>query len=270
MKSLFGKVLAGALGFAAAIGISAFAADITGLKAEVPAEIPAEGTATVTVTGKIAPGAEATILVAEESVSVLEAIKDSEIQYINQDSVDSEGNFKFNAVLKVGAKYNVWCGGTDVAQVGKDQADLTIKGPDSYKVMGTITLYSTAKFDTVTVESGEVKGTVNAAGEYEIALGNGQHDIVIGRPGYLYKTISVTVSGSDVPNQNVALVAGNTVVTEGTQIINGEDLNAILLNYLVKSGEEGYDAALDLNDDTVISGEDLNAVLLNYLETSAK
>lgn len=261
MKSLFGKVLAGALGFAAAIGISAFAADITGLKVEVPAELPTEGTATVTVAGKIAPGAEATILVAEENISLTE-VQDTDIQYINQNTVDSEGNFSFKAVLKVGAKYNVWCGGTEVAQVGKDEADLTLKAADTYKIMGTFTVAGNYKDATAvaTPAAGEAaKGTVDENGAYTIEVAPGTYEVVIGKPGYLYKTYSgVEIKDSDRTLETIGLIAGQL---NDDNVVDVEDLALLLQQY---RRPELYSVAADLNDDGIVDVEDLALLLQGY------
>lgn len=263
MKSLFGKVLAGALGFAAAIGISAFAADIKDLKVEVPAEIPTEGTAVVTVTGKIAPGAEATILVAEDTVSVLEAILDSDIQYINQDSVKADGEFEFKAVLKVGAKYNVWCGGTEVAQVGKDVADLMPAVASKFKIVGSVTLPDGAQLNKVTaVATGEGEASVTAVpdemGTYTIEVDNGTYTVVVGRPGYLYRTFSnVKVSDSDVTLAATALLAGEF---DEDGAITISDLTELIKVYQ----KPEFDAQFDLDDSGDVTISDLTILIRSF------
>ena len=271
MKSLFGKVLAGALGFAAAIGISAFAAEInitvqpTDLTGKKVGDL-----ADVVVTGTIEDGAEATILVAEDGKSLTE-VTETDIRYINQDTV-KDGSFTFTAKLKVGAKYNIWCGGTAVARPDEGFADLTLKDESKLKIVGSVTLLDGAQLSKVTAVAkaggADVTGIVDAsAGTYAIEVEPGTYTVVVGRPGYLYRTFNgVEVKDANVTLAPTALLAGDLQAgdDEVVAIIDLRDLQPLLYAYGTKVSEEGFDELADLNDDGVIDLRDLQALLYNY------
>lgn len=265
MKSLFGKILVGALGFAAAIGVSAYAADIEDLKVTPAADLSGT-TAEVTVTGKIAKDAEATILVAESDVSVLESIEDGQIRYIDQNTVAEDGTFSFKFVLNTGRDYNVWCGGTDVTAPAKGLADLTPEAAAKFQIVGKITV--AGKYDDATAAAtpagaAEIKGTVAADGNYTIEVDPGTYTVTVGKPGYLYKTYSgvavseTTAVEGKVDLKEIALLAGE-FNDDGK--INITDLTAFLGSY----EKDGFEDRFDVNDDGKVNITDLTSVLSGY------
>lgn len=272
MKNLFSKVLVGVAGFAMAVGMSAFAATtpaITDLKVEVKDKTAG----TVTVSGTVAGDAdskEATIIVLPESVKTLaDNFSNEDIKYIDQETAQTGGAFSFDFKLVSGVKYNVWCGGTEVAAaaLGNDVIDLTSEA-SGYKIVGTIVLPA-GKFDDVTAVAkagttetpGAVEKDGDTAGAYAITVADGTYSVVVGKPGYLYKTYSdVVVAGADKELGEIKLLAGQ--LNDDT-VVDAEDLVLLLSAYKDTSK---YSVAADLNDDTVIDAEDLVLLLSSYKE----
>ncbi len=259
MNKLFSKVLVGVAGFAMAFGLNAFAAgEITDLKAVV-----AEDKTAVTVSGSISgseDSVEATILVVEQGVS-LATVEDAQIRYIDQETAQT-GAFSFDFKLETGKVYDVYCGGTDVVAPGKTIADLTSSG--KAKLIGKVSLPTGAKYDKVTVKAGEVAGTVDAAGAYTVEVAPGTYTVVVGRPGYLYKTyadVAVTAEGKDLGE--IALYAGNL---DGNDLIDLDDLSE-LLKYYQKTE---FPAEFDLDDSGEVDLDDLSALLQYYQKMYAE
>ncbi len=274
MNKLFSKVLVGVAGFAMAFGLNALAAgEIKDLKAVV-----AEDKTAVTVSGSISgsedeDSVEATILVVEQGVS-LATVEDAQIRYIDQETAQS-GAFSFDFKLETGKIYDVYCGGTDVTAPEQTIADLTSSG--KLKIVGVVSLLRGADATKVTVAVGTdepvaakavVEGDeaydaeiTKAAYETEVA-GAGEYTVVVGRPGYLYKTISVTVANENVTIPEFDLLAGDVAVTE-TAGVNLSDLTKILENYK----KDDIDAVCDLNDDGEVNLTDLTGLLANYKVT---
>ncbi len=281
MKNLFSKVLVGVAGFAMAIGMSAFAATtpaITDLKVEVKDK--AKGT--VTVSGTVAGDAdskEATIIVLPESVKTLaENFSNDDIKYIDQETAQTGGAFSFDFTLVSGVKYNVWCGGTEVAAeaLGQDVIDLTSEA-SGYKIVGTIVLPA-GKVEGATAQAGvigadntftsSVDGTVTVKTEntadYSIAVGTGTYAVSVGKPGWLYKVYeNVDATAKDVNLGEINLIPGQ--FTEDSHV-NLSDLTLFLSHYGEKKAELGdeFDDKFDLNGSGDITVTDLTLLLSGY------
>lgn len=272
MKNLFGKMLVGIAGCAMALSISAFAADPAVTNLTVTPALDAEGvkTGVVTVSGTItgdAEAKEATIIVAPEDITTLALIDDENIKYIDQETA-AEGAFEFTFKLATGVKYNVWCGGTDVTVegIGNGVADLTISEETGYKIVGTIVLPAGSYADvTAVATAGDVDtaGTVDTAdetaGAYEIEVAPGTYSVVVGKPGYMYKTYSdVVVAEANKDLGTVTLIPG--ALTEGDNDVNLSDLT-LFLSYYKKTE---FDTKFDLNDDGSVNLTDLTLLLSGY------
>lgn len=268
MKKLFGKVLVGAIGCVMALGLNAFAANEINITKIDPNKDTGKVIIEGTITGDAA-SPESTILVAPENTSLID-VNDGNIKYIDQETVQS-GTFKYEFVLEKGAKYNVWFGGTDVVKPGEDVIDLTSGAAGTFKIVGTVSLIAGADATKVTAKAGEVSVNAAADGTYTLEVAPGTYDVVVGRAGYLYRTFSgVEVTNADKDLGATALIAGNTVDTEGeeTAVIDLLDLQKLLNAYRTTKGSEGFVDEANLNDDEVIDLLDLQALLNNY-RTSA-
>lgn len=254
MKKLFGKILVGAIGCVMALGLNAFAANELGQITITPDK--ETGKVTIEGTIKAEDAAESTILVAPEGVSLID-VKDENIKYIDQETVAS-GAFKYEFVLEKGKKYNVWFGGTDIVKPGEDIIDLT-EAAATFKIVGTVTV--AGKYSDVTVKAGEIDGTVADGGAYTIEVAPGTYAVVIGKPGYLYKTYAdVAVVDKDVDLGALALLAGEFT---GDDAIGMADLSAMLASY----EQTEFDAMFDLNDDGQVGMADLSTLLASYEKT---
>lgn len=277
MKNLFGKILAGTIGCVAALGISALAApeiDIT----KVDILSADEGKVAITVAIKEATASpEATILVLPEGVSPADEFKDEDIRYIDQNTVtndDGTYTFEFKLDTAKGKAFNVYCGGTDVANYDSSRTDDTGTGAGdggivfedetgTANIIGKIVLPA-GKYDDVTAvaTAGENKtdGTVAEDGSYTIAVADGTYAVVVGKPGYLYKTYSdVAVAGADKDLGSITLIPGDFNVDDKVSLT---DLTSFLSNY----EEPEFDSMYDLNDDGKVTMTDLTLFLSGYEE----
>ncbi len=273
---MFGKVLVGGAGFAMAFGLNAFAAGTI----ELDAPVANKTTGDVTISGTIAGDAEskeATIIVVEQGVS-LATVTDEQIRYIDQETAQS-GKFSYDFKLVTGKVYDVYCGGTDVTSPANTIADLT--SADKLKIVGVVSILKGADATKVTAAVGTEKpvvakavvkgdaayeeGKTKAAYEVEVA-GAGNYTVVVGRPGYLYRTVEVTVGDKTETVPEFALIAGDVVKgdEETAAEINLLDLQKLLNAYNSGSADEGYSAEADLNDDKEINLLDLQALLNDY------
>lgn len=258
MKNLFGKVLVGVASCAMALSISAFAAEVKIDSVDVARDADKKATGVVTVSGTIAGDAdskEATILVVEKGVS-LATVEDAQIRYIDQETA-TDGKFSYNFKLAPGKEYDVWCGGTDITAPVTSLADLTDETAGGFKIIGTISV--AGKLDDVTATAGETAGTVDTAtGAYAIEVADGKYDVVIGKPGYLYKTYAdVEVAGADKDLGAIELFAGD-INTDGK--INISDIGALLKDYQ----KDEFSVASDLNDDGKVNISDIGVLLRKY------
>ena len=258
MKKLFGKILVGAIGCVMALGINAFAAneikDIT--------ITPDKETGKVTISGTItgdAASPESTILVAPENVSLID-VTDANIKYIDQETV-AAGAFKYEFTLAKGVKYNVWFGGTDITAPESGIIDLTAEAETpggKFKIVGTVTVAVGASYSDVTVKADDVDGTVADGGAYTIEVAPGTYAVVLGKPGYLYKTYAdVKVADKDVDLGALALLAGEL---NGDDVINIDDVTTLLANYQ----KDEFASDCDLNDDGVVNIDDVTTLLASY------
>ena len=259
MKKLFGKILVGAIGCVMALGINAFAAN----EISITSIDPNKETGSVTIEGTItgdAASPESTILVAPEGVSLLQ-VTDANIKYIDQETVQS-GTFKYEFVLETGKKYNVWFGGTDITapEYRENGIDLTAAA-GAYKIVGTVTV--AGKYSDVTAVANDAEGkatngTVADGGAYTIEVAPGTYDVVIGKPGYLYKTYAgVAVADADKDLGTLALLAGEL---NNDDMIDISDIAVILGEYQ----KTEFDKAADLNDDGVVDISDIAVILGSF------
>ena len=282
MKKLFGKILVGAVGCVMALGINAFADNtISDIKIEPNVE-----TLTVTITGNIKgddASPESTILVAPEGVSLLTDVTDENIKYIDQETAQS-GKFEYTFKLKEAGKYNVWFGGTAVANPTQDVINLTAAS-DAFKLVGTVKVEYEYEKDiaksygdvvavanpiTATDADGKktygeaINGTVSAADkQFTVEVPAGTYDVVVGKPGYLYKTVAdVEVAGDMALQDVVELIAGD-VFGDGDGFVNITDLSDIITKINLASGQEGFEAKYDVNDDGFINISDITIVITN-------
>lgn len=223
---------------------------------DVSTGIAADEGRTISVTVKYeSPEAaqQSTILVVRAGTEIA-TLEDSAIKYIDQETV-SEGTvtytFKLLEADRNGA-YDVYVGGTAVDAPSKSAVSY-----DSRKIIGTVTVLGDAtKATAKAVANGvETPGTVASDGKYEITVGQGTYNVVLGKKGYLYKTFeNVVVGAEDKELGTVALIAGD--VTSDSKI-DLEDLQQVLSSIGTNS------AALDLNDDGKVDLEELQTVLTN-------
>lgn len=279
MKKLFGKILVGAIGCAMALGINAFAAnELTITKID-----PNKNTLEVTIEGTIkgdAASLESTILVAPADVSLLENVNDGNIKYINQETVDQDGKFVYTFKLPEATKYNVWFGGTDITAPGQDVINFA---DDTFKIVGTVNVeYEYEKdpaksYNDVTVVAkpiaatdaegkktyGEsVSGTVSAADkQFTVEVAAGTYDVVVGKPGYLYKTASDVAVAADVTLADVFNLIAGEVYEDG--YITLTDITEVVSKVGAVEGDGAYEAKYDFDDDGYITITDVTVVVLN-------
>lgn len=261
MKKLFGKVLVGAAGFMMALGINAYAANVLDITAITPDKTAGTVTVSGTITGDAA-APEATILVVPEGVS-LATVEDAQIKYIDQETAQ-DGKFSFVFKLEPNVKYTVYCGGTDITTPGNDTIDLTETAGTKYKIIGTVKLIGGANVTKVTATAGETSVNADETGTYTLEVAPGTYDVVVGRPGYLYRTFKgVEVATTDRELGETTLVGGDIVVDE--QIgVNLDDLMALYTAYNKTSADADFNAAADLDDSGDVSLDDLMILLTNY------
>ncbi len=291
MKKLLGKVVVGAIGLMMAFGLNAFAAgnsltidkaEPTG-NAQKPGEVVVEGTFTGELTG-----AQVTILVAPYVGSErpsLANIKDENIKYIDQSGL-TDGKFSYTFVLdpEVSA-YAVWCGGTDITEVSNDKSISfnTTPSTDEFEIVGIVTLnvLDPGKNADITKVTATIEGKTpvsavktedvngKTAGKYTIKVAPGHYDVIVGREGYLFRTIGVDVTNANVTAPDTALVAGNvTDELTSKDIVDVDDLQALLDAYRTKSGDAKYNSAANFDDSDIVDVDDLQALLDSYRVTA--
>ncbi len=229
----------------------------------VEAGVAADEGRTISVTveyGSPEAAQQSTVLVVKSGTS-LATLQDSDIKYIDQEAVTDTAvtyTFKLLEADRTGT-YDVYVGGT-----GVDAPESTSFSFDTKKLIGTITVQGDATKATAvaTDASGNtVNGTVKADGTYEIEVGQGTYDVVLGKAGYLYKTYEdVAANTAEVNLGEVTLIGGDF---NGDDTVSMADLQNVLTNY-TKSVD-----GVDLNDDGSVSMAELQAVLSNYTKTSA-
>lgn len=237
---------------------------ITGITVDANAE-----TGAVTVSGTITDAVaaqEATVIVVPKGTA-LSSVTDDQIKYIDQMTA-TDGTFSYTFKLDTTVKeYDVYFGGTGVESVGKDAITFGGGTITTHKIFGTFSLLAGAKYDNATAVAGTTSGTVAADGKYEIVVDNGTYTVVVGRPGYLYRTYSaVEVKDADKDLGAAALIAGDYT---GDGAINLSDLQPVLSNFEKTSADAGYVAALDFNDDGVINLKDLQPILTNFEKSAS-
>lgn len=233
----------------------------------VEAGVAADAGRTISVTveyGSPEAAQQSTVLVVK-SGTALATLQDSDIKYIDQEAVNDTTvtyTFKLLEADRTGT-YDVYVGGT-----GVDAPEDTSFSFDTKKIIGTITVLGDATKATAVATDASaisVNGTVKADGTYEIEVGQGTYDVVLGKAGYLYKTYEDVVANTAEVNLGaITLVAGDYNADGSITLV---DLNAVLSNYTKDATTvEGYD--LDPNDDGTVSLVELNAVLSNYTKTA--
>ena len=230
----------------------------------VEAGVAADAGRTISVTveyGSPEAAQQSTVLVVK-SGTALATLSDSDIKYIDQEAVSDTAvtyTFKLLEADRVGA-YDVYVGGT-----GVDAPEDTSFSFDTKKLIGTVTVKGDAtKATAVATDAAgnSVNGTVASDGKYEIEVGQGTYDVVLGKAGYLYKTYEDVVANANEVNLGEVTLIGGDFTGDG--VIDVEDLNGVLMNYKQKVAE------FDFNDDGVVDIEELDAVLGNYKAEAAK
>lgn len=282
MKSLFGKILAGAMGFAAAVSMTAFAAatiDTADVKVEVD-----KTAKSVVVSGKIAgldaaANGQATILVLPSDKSLAEDFADADIMHIDQDSINADGSFEFSftlndTLIKDNKVFNVYCGGTDVTAPysGNGKIDLTPEAAASFKLVGKVTVLQgadagkvVAQIKNTTTKANAVAGTGDEknVGTYTLTVDKaGQYTVVVGREGYLYREIAVNATDAETTVPETVLLAGDV---DSNSDIDLKDLQPLLTAY---GNAEKYNDKVDFNDDNEIDLKDLQSLLTNWAKTA--
>ena len=230
----------------------------------VEAGVAADAGRTISVTveyGSPEAAQQSTVLVVK-SGTALATLYDSDIKYIDQEAVNDTTvtyTFKLLEADRTGT-YDVYVGGT-----GVDAPEDTSFSFDTKKIIGTIKVLGDATKATAVAtdaSANSVNGTVKADGTYEIEVGQGTYDVVLGKAGYLYKTYEdVAANTAEVNLGAITLIGGDFT---GDGVIDIDDLNGVLMNYKNKVAE------FDMNDDSVVDIDELNAVLGNYKAEAAK
>ncbi len=225
----------------------------------VEAGVAADEGRTITVTveyGSPEAAQQSTVLVVKSGVSIT-TLQDSDIKYIDQEAVTDTTvtyTFKLLEADRTGT-YDVYVGGTGV-DAPNDDASFSF---DTKKIIGTITVFGDATKATAVAtdaSNNSVNGTVKADGTYEIEVGQGTYDVVLGKAGYLYKTYEdVVANQTEVNIGAVTLIPGDF---NADSVIDVEDIQAVL------TGFGGAPEGLDLNDDGVIDVEEIQQTLSNF------
>lgn len=227
----------------------------------VSASVATDEGRTISVTvayGSAEAAQQSTVLVVKQGTDIA-TLADTDIKYIDQEAVSENTityTFKLLSDDRAGV-YDVYVGGTAVDAPGK-----TAFSFDTRKIIGTVTVLGDATKATAVAKAGdaEVAGAVASDGKYTIEVGQGTYTVVLGKAGYLYRTIEgVAVADQDVTLDTVKLLGGDFAI-DG--VADGEitlsDLQAVLDAYGAQS------LTLDLNDDGNITLEDLQEVLDNF------
>lgn len=224
----------------------------------VEAGVAADAGRTISVTveyGSPEAAQQSTVLVVK-SGTALATLQDSDIKYIDQEAVSDTAvtyTFKLLEADRTGT-YDVYVGGT-----GVDAPEDTSFSFDTKKIIGTITVLGDATKATAVATDASaisVNGTVKSDGTYEIEVGQGTYDVVLGKAGYLYKTYEdVVANQTEVNLGSIELIGGDF---SGEGLIDITDLQAALTGYGSAS------TTVDLNDDGVTDITELQAALSNY------
>lgn len=232
----------------------ASAATIASVEAGVAAD---EGrTISVTVTYGSPEAAQQSTVLVVKSGTALALLEDSDIKYIDQETVDENTvtyTFKLLEADRAGS-YDVYVGGT-----GVDSPKNTAFSFDTKKIIGTITVLGDAtKATAVATDAANiaVEGKVASDGKYEIEVGQGTYTVVLGKKGHLYRKYDNVVADSAEVNLGAVALVGGEVKVDGK--IDIEDLQAILTAF----GSEN--TVIDINDDGKIDIEDLQPILTNF------
>ena len=232
----------------------ASAATINSVEAGVAAD---EGrTISVTVEYGSPEAAQQSTVLVVKSGTALATLSDSDIKYIDQEAVSDTAvtyTFKLLEADRVGT-YDVYVGGT-----GVDAPSNTSFSFDTKKIIGTITVLGDAtKATAVATDASNisVNGTVKADGTYEIEVGQGTYDVVLGKTGYLYKTYEdVVANANEVNLGTIALIGGDY---NNDNAVDISDLQATLTNF------DGATTTVDLDDDGKVTITELQSALSNF------
>lgn len=230
----------------------------------VEAGVAADAGRTISVTveyGSPEAAQQSTVLVVK-SGTALATLQDSDIKYIDQEAVSDTAvtyTFKLLEADRTGT-YDVYVGGT-----GVDAPDSTSFSFDTKKIIGTITVLGDATKATAVATDASaisVNGTVKADGTYEIEVGQGTYDVVLGKAGYLYKTYEDVVANANEVNLGAITLMAGDLDNSGT--IDFTDLQAVLSNY------RGNVAEYDVDNNGSVDFTELQNVLSNYRKAYAE
>jgi len=220
-----------------------------------------------TTSGKIENGGSGfvTLLVTTDG-----SINVNNIMYIDQTVADSNGNFSFTDYIP---KVNVPTGGKYVVKVGATSLPNAISGGylevpvTGHTVSGSVINFIGGvagaalkiKKDGVVVASGEM----SADGKFSIAnVPNGEYYMVVTKKAHLPAVATVKVDNANVTVSEVKLLPGDCVT--GDDEIGYQDLSTIIDIYGAKTGETGYKADYDIDDNGDIGYTELSAIIDNY------
>lgn len=196
----------------------------------------------------------------EDALSVTE----DNLQYINQQTADPNGNVTFEDVLlkNDGTECSVYLSGSDLdGPVLLGYVNLQ----DEFVVSGTVTSDSdvpaTVSLTDLSDETKVYTVYTSASGTYVISVPAGEYKMVITKVAHLsYTKLSLKVA-DDISGVNAALKGGD-VNRDG--IINELDLGSLLTYY------NKANALVDINSDGVINELDLGKLLTNYMDEAVE
>ena len=211
--------------------------------------------------------------------------------YIDQATVDADGNVEFGPFLPMGPSPDMYLEEGEPADSGveyfeecslfiggeglgsavcigvlKDASGVEISGT----VTDTVTASTSSKVATITVydSTGTQVGTpvtTDADGKYAAFVPAGEgYKIVYTKPGFLsftYTGVNVTAALTGV-DANIGGCAGDV---DENDVVELDDLRAVLTDYNETENLENANA--DVDDNGVVELDDLRAVLANYNET---
>ena len=224
----------------------------------VEAGVAADEGRTISVTveyGSPEAAQQSTVLVVK-SGTALATLQDSDIKYIDQEAVSDTTvtyTFKLLEADRTGT-YDVYVGGT-----GVDAPEDTSFSFDTKKIIGTITVLGDATKATAVATDASaisVNGTVKSDGTYEIEVGQGTYDVVLGKAGYLYKTYEDVVANQTEVNLGEITLLGGDFSGDGT--VNLVDIQAAL------TGFGGDATGLDLDDNGSVNLIEIQNALSNF------
>ncbi|MBQ3110059.1 MAG: hypothetical protein IJC69_02840 [Clostridia bacterium] len=229
----------------------------------VEAGVAADAGRTISVTveyGSPEAAQQSTVLVVK-SGTALATLQDSDIKYIDQEAVSDTAvtyTFKLLEADRTGT-YDVYVGGT-----GVDAPEDTSFSFDTKKIIGTISVLGDATKATAVATDASaisVNGTVKSDGTYEIEVGQGTYDVVLGKAGYLYKTYEdVVANQTEVNLGTIKLIPGDY---DGDTYVTVSDIMAAK-KYFDSDTTAIEDYNLDIDDDGTVSVSEIQAALSNF------